>query len=158
MTKYAYVRFGLILFFSCILTLQAPAKINYEYSGASNLLSGKPTRAQIEARIQELEERVKKEPKDHVTYETIAFLYELTGQFDKQAQNLELAIRCAPKNADGLDMMYGNLARAYMILKKYELVKPVLDKALAIDPENLDNLAHVVRYYIVKEDFKNAAA
>ncbi|MEI8349290.1 MAG: tetratricopeptide repeat protein [Candidatus Omnitrophota bacterium] len=149
----------LILFFISSLVVTSPVSANQDITikDIHNFISTTPTLQEVEGAIVKLKNLVAEDSSNYVTYEMLALLYEYTKQYDEALKELLLAAKYFPQNSSEGDIFYSNLARAYINLARFDEAKPVIDKALICNPDNLFNRMHLLSYYIAKDMYKEAA-
>ncbi len=147
----------LIIFFILFISLSTSAKINFEISDIKETLSGNLTRQEILELIKAAQDRIKEDPADHNTYEALAFLYDYIGMYDKSLEALKQEIKYYPQDGEDLGIIYSNLARQYINLGKLDDAKPAIDKALQLNSNDIISHTHLLRYYVLKTKYKDAA-
>jgi len=86
------------------------------------------------AALAELEVAAKTLPNDAGVFELKAYIERRQGKQEEAVRSLERAINLDPRNSYALQQ----IALSYRLLHRYAEQKSVLDRALAIDPNNLD--------------------
>ncbi|MEA3328988.1 MAG: tetratricopeptide repeat protein [Candidatus Omnitrophota bacterium] len=120
--------------------------------------SGNLSDLEIYDTIRGIKMAIKENPQDYTNYQALAFVYDYIGRHDKAAEALELEIRYYPKeNITDLGIAYGNLARQYIILRRLDDAKPVIDESLKLAPNNRFNHWRLLSYYTLKGRYKEAA-
>jgi tetratricopeptide (TPR) repeat protein len=145
------------IFIPFLISLSALAKEDREVSGIKEMLSGGPTRQEIFNLIKAVQARIKEDPTNHDMYEALGFLYDRIGQYDKSIEALKQEIKYYPEDGEDLGTIYSNLARQYMNLGNLDDAKPAIDKALQIDSNDIITHTHLLRYYVLKTQYKEAA-
>lgn len=147
----------LILTLLLLISSLAFAKQEMDLQSIQDILSGEPTKSEINKMIAELKKEIKQNPTDHTLYEMLAFVHDYIGDYENELVYCELAAKHYPKDGEEPDIIFGNLARAYINLKKFDEAKPAIDKALLLNPDNVINHIHLLNYYIAKDKYKEAA-
>ncbi len=86
------------------------------------------------------------------TYTALATCYRSIGDYDRAKQVLEFYL----ENIGDSVVIHQGLANHYRLLGEYELALSEIEKALAIDPEDIRTLNTQALIYSYKGDFKNA--
>ncbi len=133
------------------------AKQEIDLQGIQEILSGEPTKSEINQLIGKLKKEVKNNPEDHNLYAILAFVYDYISDYENELIYAELAVKHYPVDGEDGDIVFGNLARAYININKFDEAKPAIDKSLSYNPENLVNHIHLLNYYIAKDKYKEAA-
>lgn len=147
-----------ILIFSLIIPQTALARKYVDDYDIKALLSEYPTRQEAFAIIRKIENSLKEDPTDYTKYFDLAFIYDYLGLHEKALEATKSEIKYSPEDRQDWDVVYGNLARQYIKLARSDDAKPVIDKALGFDPNNIFNRQHLVSYYILKAMYKEAAS
>lgn len=137
--------------------LFALAKQEIDLQGIQEILSGEPSKSEINQLIIKLKKEIKNNPEDHNLYAILAFVYDYIGDYGNELVYSELAAKYYPEDGEDGDIVFGNLARAYINVNKFDEAKPVIDKSISYNPENLVNHIHLLNYYIAKDKYKEAA-
>ena len=151
--KKIYLIFTLLFFIPSLVF----AKQEFDLPGIEEILSGEPTKNEINKIISKLKEGIKLAPDDYTIYEMLAFVYDYIGDYNNELIYYELAVKHYQKDGEETDIVFGNLARAYLNLKRFDEAKPAIDKALSFNPDNVINHIHLLNYYIAKDKYKEAA-
>lgn len=144
---------ALLLLTPCLIF----AKQEIDLQGIQEILAGEPTKSEINEAIVELKKKIKQDPDDYTYYEMLALVYDYIGDYENELVYCELEVQHYPKDGEDADIVFGNLARAYLNLKRFDESKPAIDKALSHNPDNLINHTHRLEYYIAKDKYKEAA-
>lgn len=133
------------------------AKQEFYFPDIQEILSGEPTKNEINEVISKLKKAIKLHPGDYNIYEMLAFVYDYIGDYENELIYYELAVKYYPRDGEEADIVFGNLARAYLNLNRFDEAKPAIDKALSFNPDNVINHIHLLNYYIAKDKYKEAA-
>ena len=107
--------------------------------------------------IDNIQAEIENNPSNHTNYAALAFYCDYVGLYARTLEAIKLEIKYAPENGEW-DMIYGNLARAYLSLGKIdEAKKPVL-KSLKYNPKNITNHMHLLSFYVLKKQYREAAS
>ncbi len=147
----------LIIFCIFFISLSVYAKIDLEISDIKEILSGNPTRQKILDLIKAAQDKIKEDPTDHNTYEALAFLYNYIGMYGKSLEALKQEIKYYPEDGEDLGIIYSNLARQYMNLGNLDDAKLAIDKALQFNSNDIITHTHLLRYYVLKTKYRDAA-
>jgi len=107
--------------------------------------------------IEAIRAAIKEDPEDHTNYGALAFFYDRAGLHEEAIVALKTEIKYHPKGKTGKDVAYGNLAREYIILERLDEAKAALDEAMEYNSDNIINNMHLVQYYLMKKQYKEAA-
>lgn len=145
----------LILFFSPI---HLSAKINpIELSPPDFPVDEKENRDPQEL-VAAIKKKIASDPQNFENYGMLAFAYDYIGDYKNELEALKSEVQYLPDDLEDKGIIYGNLARAYMLTDQWEEGKQWLDKADAINSRNFYNRWNAFDYYLIfKKDFKNAA-
>ena len=94
--------------------------------------------------IERMKDEIENDPENYTNYEEIAIFYDYIGFHEKAIEALKMAIKYYPEDEIDKDVLYGNLAREYIILKRLDEAKIAIDKALELNPANIINNMHLV--------------
>jgi len=144
----------LLLFLS---TSTVSADVNLEPSFLWKDMVGPSEEEKIYNSIEGMKTIVKKDPTNYKHYDTLAFMYDYAGLNEEAAIALEAEIKYYPDSETGKDVIYGNLAREYIILERLDEAKDAIDRAMEINPNNYLNSMHLVQYHLLKKQYKEAA-
>lgn len=147
----------IFLFFSFLFALPAFARVNHDIPYLKAYLGDDRNQFDIYEIVEPIRNKINLNPKDYTNYEMLALVYDHFGMYDKAIEVLKLAIERYPSSGKGRHILYGNLARMYLALGQLEIAKPVIIKAIQHSPFNLTNHTHLLRYYILKGDYEQAA-
>jgi len=147
-----------ILILSLLISPPTLAKEDINISTVQEQLWRYPDRQKVYNYIKKIKERIKEDPEDYVNYEALAIAYDQLRLYEKEVEVLELAIKYFPEDQPDKDMLYGNLSRAYLNLGKLDEAKPLIDKALQLNPDNIINHMHLLNYYVLKGQYKEAGS
>ena len=147
----------IIIFLPFLISLSVLAKENINISDIKKILSGEPSRQEILDLIKAAQDKIKEDPTDHNIYEALAFLYDYIDQYDKSIEALRQEIKYYPEDGEDLGIIYSNLARQYMNLGNLDDAKPAIDKALQLNSNDIITHTHLLRYYVLKTKYKDAA-
>ncbi|MCF7892409.1 MAG: tetratricopeptide repeat protein [Candidatus Omnitrophica bacterium] len=134
------------------------AKVASDYSSPERLFKPSTEEEKTINAIKRIEELSEEDPKSYQHYEKLSVLYNYIGQYEKELEVLKKAIKYYPKDGKDKDILYGNLARTYLILNRPDEAKQALDKATKINPKNPINQMHLVQYYMKKRELKKSAS
>lgn len=104
-----------------------------------------------------LKQAIKADPENYENYGRLAFVYDYIGDYENVLETLKLEVKYMPEDLEDKDVIYGNLARAYILMGQPEQAKPWLDKADKSNPDNIFNRWHSLTYHIFKKNYKIAA-
>ncbi|MBU1124922.1 MAG: tetratricopeptide repeat protein [Candidatus Omnitrophica bacterium] len=149
----------ILLISALLLTVPCPAFAKQEVisQGIQEILSGEPSKLQINERIAELKKGIEQNPDDYRRYEMLALVYDYIDDYENELMYYELAAKYYPIDGEEADVIFGNLARAYINLERFDEAKPAIDKALSVNPDNPFNHIHLLNYYIAKDKYKEAS-
>lgn len=112
---------------------------------------------EIRRDIKSVRQAIREDPSDYLNYSYLAFLYDYLGEYENELKALELGAKYVPQDYEDKDIVYGNLARAYLLTGRIDEAKPWIDKAVELNPYNPHNLWRAVIYHIFKNEFQAAA-
>jgi len=104
-----------------------------------------------------LKAAIEEDPENYENYFRLAFVYDYMGDYENSLEALKLEVKYLPEDIEAKDVVYGNLARAYLKTGDIEKAKVWIDKSDAINQDNLHNRAHALTYYLHKRDYVNTA-
>ncbi|MBU0467974.1 MAG: hypothetical protein KKF78_03460 [Candidatus Omnitrophica bacterium] len=107
--------------------------------------------------ISEMKALIAAEPENYEHYGKLAFVYDYIGEYEEEVEVLKLEVKYLPNDMEEKDAVYGNLARAYLLIGQIDEAKPWLDKAKESNPNNYYNLWNLVKFHILKNEFQIAA-
>jgi len=84
------------------------------------------------------------------TYNTLAYCYRITGDYEKGKQVLEFYL----ENIGDSPYIHLGLAKHYLFLGEYDLALQEIEKALAIDPDDPDVLFQQAKIYLAQGEIK----
>jgi len=140
-----------------LLTSNLFANINLEPSFLVDGITKPSLEEQVFSVINGIKEAIKENPENYANYEALSIAYERIGLYEKSILALQTALKYYPENQNEKDFLYGNIAKGYLILKQLDKAKDAIDKAMAINPNNTINNQHLIRYYLLKKQYKQAA-
>ena len=103
-------------------------------------------------------ELIKEDPKDYASHFLLSLAYDRIGLYWREAAILEEAIKYLPEDGSDGEILYGNLAHAYIAQGRWHKARPHIDEALKFNPKNIENRKHLIRYYLNKKEYGNVAA
>jgi len=146
---------ALILFSHNLFAL--PATQDITVNDIHNFISTGPTTQEIQGAIAKIKNVIAADPSNYTAYEMLALLYEYANQYEQALQELLTAAQYFPQHSQEGDIFYGHLGRIYIHLQRFDEAKPIIDKALLCNPDNLFNRMSLLSYYIAKDMHKEAA-
>ncbi|MCK4912472.1 MAG: hypothetical protein KAS05_01975 [Candidatus Omnitrophica bacterium] len=148
----------LLTLLSFLLTSTISADINLKPSFLWKKLMGPSKEEETLKKILGIKAVIKEDPENYADYEALSIAYDRIGLYEKSIAALKTAIKYYPEDENDEDFLYGNLARAYIIIKELDKAKDALDKAMKINPNNAVNAVHLAQYHIMKKQYKQAAS
>jgi len=159
--RYLYMA---IIFFTLMTALLFPslldAKTNLNVAPPLGLFETDEETGEVDHQriIDGLWQKVAEEPYNYENYGILAFVYGYIGDYEKSLEALKNAVAYLPDDAEGKDIYYGNLARAYMLNGQWVQGKEWLDQADSIDSHNFYNRWLAFDYYVqFAKDYRMAA-
>jgi len=149
--------FILILVFFLMVLPSAFAKIEANLLKPQDFLGGPSKKQKIRKTITKLEQAISEDPDNYELYEMLAFVCDRGRFYEKSLEALKQTIKYYPEGEKGLDILYGNIARTYIILDRLDEAKPIIDKSLELNSKNIVNHIILVEYYVLKNKYKEAA-
>jgi len=119
-------------------------------------LSGRADSGKADEAADKIQTEIQKNPTNEANYAALAFIYDYAGSYDKALEALKSEIRYTPEKSEW-DIVYGNLAREYLNLNKVDEVKKPALKSLKFNPKNINSHMNLLRCYILKGRYKEAA-
>jgi len=107
--------------------------------------------------IDNIQFEIKYDPDNYTNYAALAFYCDYVGLYDKALEAIKLQIKYASENGDW-DVIYGNLARTYINIGRIDEAKKPILKSLKYNPENIINHVHLLNFYVLKQQYKEAAS
>ncbi|MCK9554425.1 tetratricopeptide repeat protein [bacterium] len=107
----------------------------------------------INALLYQLEE----DPYNSELYECLAYCFDYVGDYENLLKATELQVAYLPDDCEEKDVVYGNLARTYMLNDRMVEGKMWLDRADEVNSDNFYNRWLSVHYNILKQNYKEAA-
>jgi len=126
-----------------------------EISSLEKFLSGQMPPEEAHKAADKVQEDLKKNPRNNANYAALAFLYDYTGDYEKALEALKSEIKYTPERSEW-DVVYGNLAREYINLGKADYIQKPAIKSLKFNPKNITSHLHLLNYYILKGQYKEA--
>ncbi len=133
------------------------AKIEANLLKPQDFLGGPSKKQKIRKTITKLEQAISEDPDNYELYEMLAFVCDRGRFYEKSLEALKQTIKYYPEGEKGLDILYGNIARTYIILDRLDEAKPIIDKSLELNSKNIVNHIILVEYYVLKNKYKEAA-
>ena len=134
------------------------------YAKAGGFTSQPPTLYDVEENIdpqetiRNIRRAIAQEPENHEHYGALALACDYVGDYPCELEALKSAVKYLPADDKEKDIPYGNLGRAYILNGLSTEGKAWLDKADAINPDNIYNRWHAFNYQVtIKKDLKAAA-
>ncbi|MDP2938709.1 MAG: hypothetical protein Q8O13_01310, partial [Candidatus Omnitrophota bacterium] len=107
--------------------------------------------------IDNIQFEIKYDPDNYANYTALAFYCNYVGLYAKALEAIKLQIKYAPENGYW-DIIYGNLAKTYMDLGRIDEAKKPILKSLKYNPENIIDHVHLLNFYVLKKQYKEAAS
>ncbi|MBU4305989.1 MAG: tetratricopeptide repeat protein [Candidatus Omnitrophica bacterium] len=104
-----------------------------------------------------LKKAIEADPENYENYSRLAFFCDYIGDYENALEALKLEVKYMPEDLEAKDVIYGNLAREYLLTGRIDEAKPWLAKADKINPDNIFNRWHSFTYHILKTQYKTAA-
>ena len=155
MTKIRLIVLFLFAVFS--FSLEAFSESEVIPLGPNEFLNGPSEKQRMRDSTVKIKEAIEISPTDYTNYEMLAIAYDYFGRYEDVIEALNKAISFYPKHQRGIDALYGNLARTYINLGKIDEAKPIIDKSIKLNPENIYNRKHLLNYYLLKEQYQDLA-
>ncbi|MCX5692161.1 MAG: tetratricopeptide repeat protein [Candidatus Omnitrophica bacterium] len=154
-------RIIIVFFVVCLpIYLNVPIfadEYSLDFSSIKELITGQPDDRTIRDNIDNIEDVIKEDPKNYEAYSMLAFGYDYLELYAKALEARKLEIKYAPEK-EAWDIIYGNLARAYLSLGRIDEAKKPILKSLKYNPENIISHIHLLSFYVLKKQYKEAAS
>lgn len=133
----------IVCFMGAILILFVPPSVSAKITPIEltppNLFSGEEQERDPQEIITGIKWKIANDPENYENYGILAFAYDYVGDYANELEALKMEVRYMPDDLEEKDVIYGNLARAYMLNDQWEQGKGWLDKADAINFNNFYN-------------------
>jgi tetratricopeptide (TPR) repeat protein len=148
----------IVIFTAAYITFPALAEEPpIDMSRMEEFLSGRADHKDAHDVISKIQEDIGRNPENHANYAALAFVYDYTNLPAKALEAIKAEIKYSPEKS-GWDMIYGNLAREYFSLDRIDEVKKPALKSVRYNPKNISSHMNLLKYYILKGRYKEAAA
>ncbi len=104
-----------------------------------------------------LRRAIKADPDNYENYSLLALIYDYIGDYENELEALKLEANYMPEDFEDKGIVYGNLARAFLLTGRVDEAKYWIDEADKIDPDNIFNRWHSLAYCILRNQYKTAA-
>ncbi len=142
----------LIIFTLIIFVVKFSYANNLEYviKGIQDYYETRPLIAQIKDDIEQ-------NPTLADNYIELAYIYDLLKLYPEEIKTLKKAILYYADGREGRDLLFRSIAECYIKLNKWSKAKPYIEKALTLNPDNLDVKISLAEYYINVQDLDAVA-
>jgi tetratricopeptide (TPR) repeat protein len=150
-------------FMGVLIVLLIPSSVSAKITpielSPPNIFNEQERKNDPEAIIDGIKQKIAADPGNYENYGVLAFAYDYVGDYANELEALKMEVRYMPDDLEEKDVLYGNLARAYMLNDQWEEGKDWLDKADAVNPSNFYNRWNAFDYYLRHEkDYRGAAS
>ena len=156
MKKIWYIS-AILIICSFLLPIELLARVTNLEANFPDFLGINDEENDYQRTIAGLKQAIKEDPENYENYSRLAFVYDYIGDYENELEAIKLEVKYMPEDLEDKDVIYGNLARAYILTGQPEQAKPWLDKADKINPDNIFNRWHSLTYHIFKKNYKIAA-
>ncbi len=125
------------------------AKITPIELSPPNLFDEQENKSDPHVVIDGLKQKIAYEPDNYENYGVLGFAYDYIGDYENELEALKMEARLIPNDLGEKDIIYGNLARAYMLNDQWKEGKVWLDKADSLNPSNFYNRWNAFDYYLM---------
>ncbi|MFH1093717.1 MAG: tetratricopeptide repeat protein [Candidatus Omnitrophota bacterium] len=136
-------------------TTAACAKDDMVMPGVPEIDVSEKDSLQISETIIGLKAAIEEDPENYEYYSMLAFVYNYAGMDKEALETLEKELEYYP--GPDWNVLYYNIARAYMNMNQLEEGKVYLDKAMDYRPDNVYNNELLMEYSILIKDYRQAA-
>ena len=135
----------------------SPNGIQYSRPDRNDLLLEEFTDQDLLNLIEAIEDAIENDPTDRSHYEMLAIACYNAGLYYKSLEATKKQLELHPKKGTDVEVIYSNLGLQYLNLGKLEEAKKALRKSLKLNPQDVFSHQHLLQYYIIKKQFKEAA-
>jgi tetratricopeptide (TPR) repeat protein len=96
-------------------------------------------------------------PYNYKNYGLLAGVYDFVQDYASELEALQMQVRYMPEDAPDKDRVYSNLARAYLLNQQPQNAKVWLDKAQALNADDVFTQWLFFTYHILQEEYTMAA-
>ncbi|MFA5389516.1 MAG: tetratricopeptide repeat protein [Candidatus Omnitrophota bacterium] len=147
----------IIAYFSFRLVIPALAdKPPMDMALMEEFISGKISPEKARETADNIRSEIQKNPGNETNYAALAFVCDYSGSYKDAVEALKSEIKFAPENSQW-DIIYGNLAREYLNLGETDEIKKPALKSLKFNPSNINSHLNLLKYYVLKGEYKEAA-
>ncbi|MBF0385652.1 MAG: tetratricopeptide repeat protein [Candidatus Omnitrophica bacterium] len=144
---------GLVLIFFSV-TVQSPVfasdSLKYVLEGIQDYYESKDS-------IAELKEDIEANPSNPDNYIALAYIYDTIGLYNEEVKMLNKAAELILDSDKEKDLIYLSIGEAYIKLNKWSKARSFIEKALSLNPENIQTLGTLAKAKLYERDFKGAA-
>ncbi len=107
--------------------------------------------------IRKIKDDIRAAPDYYANYFALSYAYFELEMYERQVKTLNEALARVPEDEPQRDILYTNLGGAHILLGDWHKARPVLEKALEINPGSLEARELISRYYIHRGEYARAA-